>query len=307
VFIRGDLNWCLQTYLILARRGRLAVQCSNKLKDDCINLIHSDHLLRLRGDAHSFLVCIRADYPRRLWAQYHLVQNQQQCKAGAGYLPHWVQPGLIKRHPARQQVKRVAYAGAPIKGNLAGSWTEWKRLFEPHGLEFVLLPSGSWHDLSSVDVLLGIRTFGRAPHHSKPPTKLLNAWHANIPFVGGHDSAFKQIGTPGEDYLLASSPKPALAAVLQLRDDPALYTTLVSMGQQRANEYAEACLAERWEEMLLTTIAGRYRKWKQQPAYERIRFRVLQEAGLIEHNTKQLIKGVLHKAIVFPTLRKALS
>ena len=48
VFVRGDLNWCLQTYLILLKRGNLPIQCSNKILPNVINLIHSDQLLKLK-------------------------------------------------------------------------------------------------------------------------------------------------------------------------------------------------------------------------------------------------------------------
>ena len=139
VYTRGDLNWCLQTYHILAKRDKLPVQLSNHMQPDTINIIHSDQILKLRGNPADFVVCVRADYPRRMWAHYHLVQNKNQLTNNTAYIPHWVQPGLIKRNPDRQGVLRVAYAGEPYNGNLAGTSNTWKTLFEPHGIEFSTL------------------------------------------------------------------------------------------------------------------------------------------------------------------------
>lgn len=294
-FTKGDLNWCLQTYLILAKRGILSVKCSNDLLEDCVNIIHSDQLLKLKGSARKFVVCVRADYPQRPWAHYHLVQNGHQVNANAVYIPHWVQPGLIKRNPKRKGVSRIAYAGAPIKGNFAGSAQKWKEMFEPHGIEFVLLPSGSWHDLSRVDVLMGLRSFSTHPYHTKPPTKLFNAWHANIPFVGGYDSAFTEVGVPGEDYLKAATAEEAVGAVLRLRENPALYSLLVNRGQQKAQLFfSEHMIAHAWERALSVAVMHRYEQWKKRPLREQVRFDVLQYAGLFEHGVKQQIKRVLN-------------
>lgn len=306
IFTKGDLNWCLQTYHILAKRGSVAVKCSNCLLDNHINLIHSDQLLKVKGSSKQFVVCVRADYPLRPWAQYHVVQNVHQLTSDTSSIPHWVQPGLIKRQADRRGVKRVAYAGAPIKGNMAGSAESWKKMFEPYGIEFVLLPSGSWHDLSTIDVLIGIRSFTTHPYHTKPPTKLFNAWHANIPFVGGYDSAFRQVGVPGEDYLLATTPEEAVSAVLQLRYSPALYADLVKRGQQKALQYSEDTIAAIWEKTLTGPIADRYKNWKRYPVYEQIRFNLLQKVGLGEHTTKQLVKQLLNKNKISPLLKKAL-
>ncbi|AHM62214.1 hypothetical protein D770_19825 [Flammeovirgaceae bacterium 311] len=307
VFTRGDYNWCLQAYLILAKRNRLPVCCTNRLLSDKINIIHSDQLLKLQGTPSEFVVCVRADYPQRRWAHYHLVQNMNQLGSNCTFIPHWVQPGLIKRDEHRQGVKRVAYAGAPIRGNMAGSTESWRSMFEQHGLEFVVQSSGNWHDLSTVDVLVGIRSFSTHPYNTKPPTKLFSAWHANIPFVGGYDSAFRQLGVPEEDYLLAGTPEDVVKQVLRLRDHPALYAKLVYNGQQKACMYTEQTIADIWEATLTGTVMHRYTQWKNHPVYEQVRFNILQEVGLLEHTTKQMVKRLLKGSNVVPMLKKALS
>lgn len=293
VFTRGDLNWCLQTYFILAKQNKVQVKCTNALCDDSINIIHSDQLLRLKGKPSQFLVCVRADYPKRRWAHYHIVQNQKQLEVNTSYVPHWVQPGLIKRDENRQGVKRVAYAGEILNGNLAGSIEQWRKLFDPHNIEFVTLEGGSWHNLKDVDVLIGIRSFNSQTYDTKPPTKLFSAWHADIPFVGGKDSAFSQVGTPGEDYILATTPKEAVEAVLKLRDDPAFYSKLVQKGKEKVVEYNEGTISHQWLKILTGPVMSRYDLWKARKAFEQNRFNLKQRIGLTEHELKHAIKRLI--------------
>ncbi|WP_224999695.1 glycosyltransferase [Cesiribacter sp. SM1] len=290
---RGDLCWCLQTYYLLAQHGKLSVQCSNHLQEGCINIVHSSQLLKVKGSAQEFIVCVQADYPHRPWAQYHIVQNGNRRTANASYIPHWVQPGLIRRNPNRKGVTRVAYAGAPIKGNLAGPENSWQNLLRPHGIEFVLLTSGFWHDLSAVDVLVGIRSFSKKSYDLKPASKLFNAWHAQIPFIGGYDSAYREVGAPGEDYLMVTTPEEFVTAVLRLRDEPELYARLVRQGEEKARLYTQQAITEIWEKTLSQAIIGRYEQWKRRPGLEHLRFSMMYDLGLFEHNTKQLVKRAL--------------
>jgi hypothetical protein len=295
VFTRGDLNWCLQTYFILRKHSNLLVQCSNRILPDVINIIHSDQLLQQSGKPENFIVCVRADYPRRRWAHYHLVQNKEQLAANSSFIPHWVQPGIIKRDANRQGLKKVAYAGEAFNGNLAGTTNAWKNLLCPYNIEFENLSAGIWHDLSSIDVLLGVRSFDCQPHNTKPPTKLFGAWHANIPFIGGHDSAFRQVGTPGQDYLVVGTAEEALDAILRLRDDVELYKKLVQNGKKMATLYNEETIAQVWIEVLTGSVLQRYRKWQTRPVLEQLRFNTLLGLGNLEHNFKQMVKGFLGK------------
>lgn len=286
----GETIWCLQGFLLLRARGTLAVQLSNRLRADAINIIHSDRLLSLRGAPSTFIVCVRADYPKRGWAHYQLVQNRSQLTSNTSLIPHWVQPGLIARDPERRHVRRIAYVGHTYNGNLAGDVDGWRRHFASHGLDFVTPPQRLWHDMSSFDVMIGIRSFDRNPHDTKPPSKLFNAWHARIPFIGGHDSAFMQVGMPGEDYLLAATPEEAVAAVLRLRDDPTLYDRLVRNGAAKASQFTEQTISQAWEQALTGPIMRRYQAWRSSPSYERARFKAMLAAGLMEHGAKQRLK-----------------
>jgi hypothetical protein len=297
--IKGaNLEWLLQAYLILNQRNILNLTCSNKFREDCINIIHSDDLIRLKGTSKDFIVCIKGDFPWRRWAHYHVVQNQNELNANISLLPLWVQPGLTGRNPQRKGVLRVAYAGQTWNGNLAGTAQTWITLFQPHGIEFVTLPTGACHNLNDIDVLIGIRSFDTNPYNSKPPSKLINAWHAHIPFIGGHDSAFKQVGTPGKDYLLAKTPDEVLQAVLTLRDQPELYQSLVTNGISKAALYTRSTIAEKWETVLTGPVLQRYKQWKSNKVFEDNRFIALSNFGILTHKSKSLVKKIINwKAI----------
>ncbi len=298
-FVRGDLNWCLQSYLILRKRNKTPITCSNQLVKNCINIIHSDTLLILKGISSHFIVCVRADYPKRLWAHYHLVQNKNQVSSMAFYIPHWVQPNLIKRDTNKNSPFTVAYAGQPSNGNMAGTSDTWKRLLEPHNIRFEAINAGSWHDLSSVDVLVGIRSFDKKEYNTKPPTKLFNAWHAWIPFVGGNDSAYKQVGTPGGDYLIATTPDEVLTHILKLKSDPQFYNRIVNEGCKKASLYSEQEISLCWENLLGGPILQRYKKWQKRKIYERFWFKLKLGMALPEHRSKQFLKLILRRLKMF--------
>lgn len=293
IVANGDLTWCLQTFLNLSRSGSLPLKCSNTLCEDSINIIHSDTLLDFKGRDRHFIVCVQADYPRRQWSHYHIVQNKNQVFRDTSYIPHWVQPGLINRNASRTGVKRVAYSGQTFNKNLAGSEQAWKKLLEPYGIEFVTLSNESWHDLSEIDVLIGIRSFDSKPFNNKPPSKLFNAWHAGIPFIGGYDSAYKQVGEPGKDYLLVKTQQEALEAILKLQNDPDLYNELTSKGRKKALIYNQDTITQIWEDVLTNSVARRYRIWKERSQYERLRFYLIRNYGLLHHKSKQVIKKLI--------------
>lgn len=287
------IGWCLQTYLILHKTTQLPLTCSNQLQEGCINIIHSDQLLQFKGTASQFIVCVRGDYPLRRWAHFHIVQNKTQLGKNAAWVPFWITPGLIKRNPERRGVKRVVYAGHTTNGNLAGTENSWAELFKSKGIEFATVAKDSWHDLSAIDVLIGIRSFDAQTHNTKPPSKLINAWHANIPFIGGYDSAYLQVGKPGEDFLRVHTPQQALEAVLQLHENPSLYDKLVQNGSKKAANFTTASIAQTWETILCGPVIDRYEQWKAHQKYEQARFTIKLRMGVLEHQLKQVIKKVI--------------
>lgn len=295
IFTRGDLEWCLQTYLILKRRKNLNVSCSNTFLDGAINIIHSEQLYYLRGAPNHFIVSVQADYPKRRWAHFHIVQNKSQETVNATMIPLWIQPALMCRDLSRNNVSTVAYAGQTINGNLAGSVEMWKALIKPLGLKFVHLPSGRCYNLREVDVLVAIRSFDNRSYNNKPPSKLINAWHAGIPFIGGADSAYRQVGTPNEDYLVAKTPKELFSALQKLLHNNDLYNILVDNGRKKAASYTKDAIANIWEKALTGPVKQRYLRWKENGNNERYRFSLMLKASILEYRSIRLIKRIINR------------
>ena len=270
VAARGDLSWCYEAFRALAKRKHLHVLLSNNLQRNAINIIHAAQLLQIQGNATHFVTCVRSDLPCHAWAHYHLVQNESQIGANTSYLPHWVQSNLIPRNAARKGITQVAYVG-PVDGAGALTEEEWQSLFKPHNIGFKIF-SGPWNDLSAVDVLIGIRSFDGSRHPTKPPSRLFSAWHAGVAFIGGPDSAYQQVGSPGEDYLMARTPQQVIEAVLRLKRKKELFEMLIANGVQKTRQYNNNAIAHLWEAILGGPVAQRYFHWKARPQFEKVRF-----------------------------------
>lgn len=288
----GTVNWCLQTYDVLKRRGNLNVSCETSVRKNAVNISHSADVVNDLSKVDEFIVCIQADYPPRIWSHAHIVQNRLLEKTNYHYMIHWSQPGLIPRDYRRNRVSNIAYAGQ-VQGNFAGGPQVWETASARKGFVFRTMTDGNWYDYSSVDILVAIRSFNKQSYPRKPPTKLLNAWIAGIPMIGGSDSAFKQVGVAGEDYLLAHSLEETLEWACHLRENPRLYAKLVENGRRKANLYCRDNIARWWEDLLLGPIAVRYHQFLQRKRYEKLRWHSLRFVGLTHHNTKRLVKKVL--------------
>jgi hypothetical protein len=221
------------------------------------------------------------------------VQNRNQEISNSSLIPLWVQPGIIGRDHTRQGVTSVSYAGQTSNGNLAGTIDMWHDLVRPLGLYFSHLPSGSCYDLSRTDLLLAIRSFDARPYNNKPPSKLVNAWHAKIPFIGGHDSAYKQVGTPGHDYLIAASPTEVIATLQALQTNEHLYRKLVLNGLKQTVRFTDETISNKWEEILTGPVLKRYFKWKENVVSENYKFKILLQINILKNRTKQYLKRIV--------------
>ena len=278
----GDLCWTVQTWCRLRDMGVGGIEIATEPAQGRINLAKSKTLSRSGADPQLFQVSIQADYPRILWAQFHIQQNADLvCEDGAlQYL--WSQAGILARDSGREGVQRVGFLGK-LDGNLAASADEWSALMEARGLEFVAREPERWHDFSDIDIAIGLRSFGQSRHSRKPANKLINAWLAGVPFIGGSDSAFAQIGTAGIDHLLAHSAEEAVSQVDRLCSNPQLYRELVEAGKRKADRFSNPRIASSWVGLLEGPIAARYRQWAAQLPREKRRVRLLGAAqGVVD-------------------------
>lgn len=274
LFWRGDLAWCLQSYLRLSLVGR-PVTCGNSLVDDGINIVHGKQLRQLKATAKHFLVCARADFPPCRWAHFQLVQNRLQLGRNTVYVPHWPQPGIRPRDDSRTTVQHVAYSGLTYNGNMAGTVEQWSASLRAEGFEFSVLTGETTCDLRHVDVMVAVRSFDQRTYSHKPPSKLFNAWAARTPLIGGYDSAFSQVGRPGVDYIRVKSLEEAVIALRRLRDEPVFYRDIVQSGTSRFRQYESGQLTQYWWDILAGPIRERYQRWQRHTVRESIRRRVV--------------------------------
>lgn len=257
LYVKGELIWGLQTYRMLKEAG-MEVTLSSEPDPAAINLAHVNVLRKLKYRADCFCISIQADCPHYSLADYHVVQNMEQSSKNAVFIPHWPQPEQVARAPGRD-VQRIAY-----QGNQAFTELDEQRInddLRSHGLRFDMLGESDWAELETVDVLLGIRSFSRKQYRRKPATKLTNAWHAGIPFIGGWDSAYAQLGCPGVDYLRVDSYPALIDAVLRLKHEPELYRNLVDTGYKNVGVYRAPALVNRWISFLEHEAADAFNRW----------------------------------------------
>src|SRR5690606_40673573 len=99
---RASMNWTIQLYLALRRRGHRA-HLVDRLVPGELCIMHYDHHSMRDDVAHSFLVVIQPDRPRVPMADVRIVQNHRCIRNPETdlFMPMWPQPGLQPRDPAR--------------------------------------------------------------------------------------------------------------------------------------------------------------------------------------------------------------
>ena len=243
-------SWIYQTWAALSATGCDCV-LSHEIPDEGIVVALSGFF----GDSQRFspevfFVDIVADFLPHPGAQLHIVQN----RAHAGrlprsvFMPHWPHPNLVPREPSRKDTfENVCFLGHPE--NLARELRspEWvSSLASDLGLKFEIRRADRWHDYSDVDCALAIRDFTKSRQLHKPATKLYNAWLAEVPFIGGRDSAYAADGHAGKDYLQAESPDEVLVHLRKLKEDAQSRARLLKEGKKSGNEFTREKTLGRW-------------------------------------------------------------
>ncbi|MDP3491716.1 MAG: glycosyltransferase [Hyphomonadaceae bacterium] len=262
-WIGGQFNWAAQAWLALRQqREGLTIGCA-----PCagrINFAHSMVWRALGPRTGEFRVGARADYRRLFDVDFEFLQNPAaRCGPRQAYVPYWPIPGLIPRDPNRRALRTVAYAGRIGAKNLS---SDLRRELDGHpamrGLNFATIPPDQWHNMSQIDLLVAVRDFAGLRHLDKPPSKLFNAWAANVPLIGGADSAFAEVGRPGEDYVRATTPVTFFGAVERLRQDPSYYAALVAAGRARLPELSREAVGNAWLELFDGPVAAAFENWQ---------------------------------------------
>lgn len=258
------------TYRQLSDRTDWDIRFTPEYIPGAINVTDYLSMLRLGVLPHRyFIVATRSDWPAKPYSSLEIVHNKLQVSSRAIWIPHWSQQGLISRDESRQRAVNIGYCGAPK--NLAVSLDSFVQDIEKLGCKFVIKGSDQWHDMNDIDILVALRSVDRNPHNHKPCLKLRNAWRAGVPFVGGWDSAYSQVGHPGVDYLRVGSYSELIDSITMLVEDPRMRARLVDAGNKKAKIWSDAHLLERWIAFFHDVCFERFNAWSSLSSLERLR------------------------------------
>ncbi|HEY9694670.1 MAG TPA: hypothetical protein V6D15_20910 [Oculatellaceae cyanobacterium] len=270
----GIYAWTLQTYLHL-QANNFPCKLTDTLPDEGIVLIHRNSFTafqqQIKPGKKLLLICLKAEWEPYPYAQLHVVQNPLETKyiADSYYIPHWTQPGLIKRDRTRDdKFENIAFFGFPE--NLAPELTQpsWQAKLQDLGLNWYAATNRDlWNNYSTIDTILAVRSFDPTSRYlsrnyiSKPATKLYNAWCAGVPAILGYESAFQAERQSELDYLEVSSLTDVIDAIQRLRDDYKLRQAMVENGDLRAEKIKPDKTVAKWHNFLTNVAIPAYNRW----------------------------------------------
>jgi hypothetical protein len=264
--------WLLRTYYHLARAG-LSVSVGEALDPAAINIVAPRDFGRRQARGDAFTVVARGDAHLCMLADFVIEQNGQR---GPGPLrlsiPHWPQPGILPRDPARgERVERLVYKGRRYNLSEAFRSQDFADRLGELGVELeidgfdTLRGEHRWNDYRSADLVLAARNLTRYDACRKPASKLVNAWLAHVPPLLGPEPPFAELRRSPHDYMEIRTPDDVIAAVRRLRETPGLHAAMTAQARLRAAEYREAEMTRRWVEALSGPIAAAFRRWRRRP------------------------------------------
>ncbi len=261
--VEGCDVWILMTYHRLRAAG-FEVELSERLLPGRMCIVHYDHLSLREVSIRSFVVAIQPDRPRPHWCDARIVQNPTQVRGPRDFLvPHWPQPGLVRRGSTRPpRISGVSYFGragylAPLLRSAAFS----AKLRQLGATLRVVTDPGRWHDYREADAVLAVRDVSPFDLSIKPPSKLVNAWHAGaIPMVGP-EPAYRALRTSPLDYVEVTTPESVLQAVARLNANPDEVRRRIERGHERARDFTVDAVVAQWAALLSGPLRQRYFRW----------------------------------------------
>lgn len=268
-------SWMYQTWSLLKQSGVPCHLIPTMPVSDIAIFLKMSLSLNCKSSiaANLFLVDIVAHGSPHPAAHFHIVQNKAHARwlPRSLFMPHWPQPYLIPRDPSRgDRFENICFIGDPAQLALEFIFPAWsERLKKELALNFKIKSSEEWHDYSDVDAVIALRDISSARYLDKPATKLYNAWHAGVPFIGGVDSAYATDGRPGIDYLVASSVEETFQHLRRLKEDLAFRHQLVLHGREAGKAFTREATLERWKIFLLETLPQLVEQWQKKSVFQR--------------------------------------
>lgn len=257
----GDWAWIIQTYCHLRNSTDIKIKLSDNVEEDAINYLSSTDYIQLKNKYKYYCISFVQDrlvyYPSQLIITQNL--EHKPCTPYQ-YIPLWSQAGIIKKdHSLINRDVRIGFFG--LVSNLVDVKQIIEKINQP--TSFLVRDSSNWNDYSDIDIAIGIRDFSYKKHIQKPATKLINAWKAQVPFIGGYDSAFNQVGTVDEDFLLAETENDLINAINRILNEQGLKEKLISNGSKKYLDYSDCSIFEKWSQLFLSQN-DKYYNWKNQ-------------------------------------------
>jgi len=270
-------SWLYQTWNFLQEAG-ITCNISTQIPNQGIAItlsisFHPSFEVDPSLPTNIFLVDVIADGSPHPGAHLHLVQNKTYARRlpRSFFMPHWPQALLIPRNQNRgPRFETLSFFG-DIQ-NLAPELrsTKWlQRLHRELDITLDLREPDRWHDYSDVDCVIAIRDFSTSRHIHKPATKLYNAWHAGVPFIGGRDSAYAADGHPGKDYLVATSLEEVFQHLKRLKEDGKFRATLIQNGFLSGKAFTREAILKHWKKLTQETLPNLASKWQQKSTRQR--------------------------------------
>jgi hypothetical protein len=259
--------WVVQTYLRLRQAG-LEVTISDRFRKEAINVV-SYHDLAVRDfPALPYIVAVQHDAARPEICDRSIVQNQLNVLGRTDhFIPHWPQPGLIPRDPARGlRMETIAFKGSECNLYAAFRAEAFLRALRDEGLQLTYDVKENakpgepqrWQDYATTDLVLAVRDATEEDLKLKPASKLVNAWLAGCPALLGPEPAFQALRRGDLDYFEVRTPEDVLAAVRNLRREPSLYGAMVRNGHDRGGEFTHPQVTAEWHRVLAGPAAEEF-------------------------------------------------
>jgi hypothetical protein len=264
-FVHSRECGMLQLYLLLKDRVP-GCTVSPAIMPDAVNIAMTYDLPYMPPANRPFIVSMRVDYTPRHWVDVEVTGNKAHAvKSHSLWIPNLPQHELVERDPARgAKFETVGYFGRQL--NHISRFTrrgagfryiseQVEDICKRLGLKLLSKGSDTWNDYSDVDVSIGIRDFTGRTFNNKPAAKLVNSWLAGVPFIGGMDYGFVEVGEPEWNFLRIASAKDLENALTRLAGDPGLRAAFAERGKKMSAFYTFDETVLRWETLLMGRVA----------------------------------------------------
>lgn len=217
-------NWLLRTCYHLRQAGMLAT-ISAEPDPEAVNFYSIFDYGRKHRRHDVFALVPRGDGHFPMLADFIVNQNGLRAYSDKeDWVPHWPQPGILKRNPDRvSMAARVVFKAREINLTKEIKLNSFNDELSGMGFEFHIdaldLASGkhSWNDYREADGVLAVRNLTYRDALKKPASKLINAWFAETPALLGPEPAFQELRQSELDYIEVRSKEDVLRALRHLR------------------------------------------------------------------------------------------